>query len=61
MSRIAVLGSGAWGTAIALSLFRRGGHEVTLWTHAQQFADDIMRRARTWIFFPAFRCRRRSA
>jgi glycerol-3-phosphate dehydrogenase (NAD(P)+) len=30
MSRIVVLGSGAWGTAIALSLHRRGGHHVTL-------------------------------
>ena len=29
MSRIAVLGSGAWGTAIALALSRRGGHQVS--------------------------------
>jgi glycerol-3-phosphate dehydrogenase (NAD(P)+) len=28
MSRIIVLGSGAWGTAIALSLHRRGGHQL---------------------------------
>ena len=30
MSRITVLGSGAWGTAIALSLHRRGGHQLSL-------------------------------
>ena len=28
MSRIAILGAGAWGTALALSLARRGGHEL---------------------------------
>ena len=54
MSRIAVLGSGAWGTAIALSLFRRGGHEVTLWTHAQQFADDINAKGENVDFLPGF-------
>lgn len=54
MSRIAVLGSGAWGTAIALSLARRGGHEVTLWTHAQQFADDINAKGENVDFLPGF-------
>ena len=38
MSRVAVLGSGAWGTAIALSLYRRGGHNVTLWSHSDDEA-----------------------
>ena len=33
MSRIAVVGSGAWGTANALSLSRRGGHQISLWSH----------------------------
>jgi glycerol-3-phosphate dehydrogenase (NAD(P)+) len=33
MSRIAILGAGAWGTALGISLVRRGGHEVTLWSH----------------------------
>jgi glycerol-3-phosphate dehydrogenase (NAD(P)+) len=54
MSRIAVLGSGAWGTAIALSLARRGGHEVMLWTHAQQFADDINAKGENVDFLPGF-------
>jgi glycerol-3-phosphate dehydrogenase (NAD(P)+) len=34
MSRIAVMGSGSWGTALALSLARRGDHSITLWSHA---------------------------
>jgi glycerol-3-phosphate dehydrogenase (NAD(P)+) len=41
MSRVVVLGSGAWGTAIALSLYRRGGHEVTLWSHSVDEARQI--------------------
>ncbi|MGO4213402.1 2-dehydropantoate 2-reductase N-terminal domain-containing protein, partial [Terriglobus sp. YAF25] len=36
MSRITVLGAGAWGTALMLSLARRGGHELTLWAHTEQ-------------------------
>lgn len=54
MSRIAVLGSGAWGTAIALSLARRGGHEVTLWTHAQEICDDIVAQGENVHFLPGF-------
>jgi glycerol-3-phosphate dehydrogenase (NAD(P)+) len=42
MSRIFVLGSGAWGTALALSLHRRGGHHVTLWAHSLQAAQEIL-------------------
>ncbi len=34
MSRIAVLGAGAWGTALALAFARRSDHAVTLWAHA---------------------------
>ncbi|MGA7349642.1 MAG: glycerol-3-phosphate dehydrogenase, partial [Acidobacteriaceae bacterium] len=34
MSRIAMMGSGAWGTALAISLARRGGHEIALWSYA---------------------------
>ena len=30
--RAAVIGSGAWGTALAISLCRTG-HDVTLWVH----------------------------
>jgi glycerol-3-phosphate dehydrogenase (NAD(P)+) len=54
MSRIAVLGSGAWGTAIALSLCRRGGHEVTLWAHSQREADVITTARENTLFLPGF-------
>ena len=34
MSRIAIMGSGSWGTALALSLARRGDHTIALWSHS---------------------------
>jgi glycerol-3-phosphate dehydrogenase (NAD(P)+) len=41
MSRITVLGSGAWGTAIALSLAKQGRHAVTLWSHRAETAAAL--------------------
>jgi len=54
MSRIVVLGSGAWGTAIALSLYRRGGHRITLWAHSPEFAQEIVDAGENTLFFPGF-------
>ncbi len=54
MSRITVLGSGAWGTAIALSLCRRGGHQVTLWAHSPELAQQIADARENTQFLPGF-------
>jgi glycerol-3-phosphate dehydrogenase (NAD(P)+) len=54
MSRIVVLGSGAWGTALALSLCRRGGHQVTLWAHAEELARQIADAGENTQFLPGF-------
>jgi len=54
MSRIVVLGAGAWGTAIALSLCRRGGHEVTLWAHNKDEARAINAAHENSLFLPGF-------
>ena len=54
MSRIAVLGSGAWGTAIALSLDRRGGHQLTLWAHSDELARQIVDAGENRLFLPGF-------
>jgi glycerol-3-phosphate dehydrogenase (NAD(P)+) len=54
MSRIFVLGSGAWGTAIALSLHRRGGHQVTLWAHSPEAAQEIVDAQENVQFLPGF-------
>jgi len=54
MSRIAILGAGAWGTALALSLDRRGGHQVTLWAHTPELARQIVDAKENTQFLPGF-------
>jgi len=54
MSRIVVLGAGAWGTSIALSLHRRGGHHVTLWSHSAEEAKQITDAGENKLFLPGF-------
>ena len=54
MSRIIVLGSGAWGTAIALSLDRRKGHEISLWAHSPEAAEEIVEAGENTLFLPGF-------
>ncbi|MGA8161948.1 MAG: NAD(P)H-dependent glycerol-3-phosphate dehydrogenase [Acidobacteriaceae bacterium] len=55
MSRIAVMGSGAWGTAIAISLARRGGHEISLWSFEKDVAAVMRERRENASFLPGFR------
>ncbi|EQB36100.1 MULTISPECIES: NAD(P)H-dependent glycerol-3-phosphate dehydrogenase [Virgibacillus] len=40
MSKIAVLGAGSWGTALSIVL-ADNGHDVRLWTHRQEQAQQI--------------------
>lgn len=54
MSRIAILGAGAWGTALALSLHRRGGHQITLWSHSKDEARQIIEARDNILFLPGF-------
>ncbi|MGA3082484.1 MAG: 2-dehydropantoate 2-reductase N-terminal domain-containing protein, partial [Terracidiphilus sp.] len=54
MSRIVVLGSGAWGTALALSLHRRGGHQISLWAHSAEEARQIVEAGENILFLPGF-------
>ncbi len=42
---IAVLGSGSWGTALAM-LLHNNGHRVTLWAHTQEQAETMRRTGR---------------
>jgi glycerol-3-phosphate dehydrogenase (NAD(P)+) len=54
MSRISILGSGAWGTAIALALDRRGGHQLSLWAHSDELAQEIIGAGENRQFLPGF-------
>jgi glycerol-3-phosphate dehydrogenase (NAD(P)+) len=50
MTRVAVLGAGAWGTALA-DLLARKGIEVRLWAHEPEVADGINITHRNPLYF----------
>ena len=52
MSRIAILGAGAWGTALALSLSQ--AQEVTLWSHNAANAAALNKTRRNDAYLPGF-------
>lgn len=54
MSRIAILGSGAWGTALAISLARKGDHQLTLWSHGAHISKIIHDHAENTAYLPGF-------
>jgi glycerol-3-phosphate dehydrogenase (NAD(P)+) len=54
MSRITVLGAGAWGTALALSLDRRTGHEIVLWCHSPALAEQLNDHGENLPYLPGF-------
>jgi glycerol-3-phosphate dehydrogenase (NAD(P)+) len=54
MSRIAVIGAGAWGTALAVSLARRGGHKLTLWAHSPEHAKQLADTGKNTRYLPGF-------
>ena len=54
MSRIAILGAGAWGTALALSLANRGGHELCLWAHSPALAGQLADAGENLHYLPGF-------
>jgi len=54
MSRIAVIGAGAWGTALTISLARRGGHALTLWAHSPAHAEELVDSGENLRYLPSF-------
>ena len=39
--KAAVIGSGAWGTALAIRLCKNG-HDVTMWTYETELIDEMV-------------------
>ncbi|HYX52864.1 MAG TPA: NAD(P)H-dependent glycerol-3-phosphate dehydrogenase [Candidatus Limnocylindrales bacterium] len=52
MSRIAVIGGGAWGTALAAVAARRGDHQVRLWALEKEVCESIAHKHINSMFLP---------
>jgi glycerol-3-phosphate dehydrogenase (NAD(P)+) len=52
MSKIAVIGAGAWGTAISIVLGRGDRHEVKLWAYEKEVRDSIETTQTNSVFLP---------
>ncbi|HWZ97525.1 MAG TPA: NAD(P)H-dependent glycerol-3-phosphate dehydrogenase [Candidatus Dormibacteraeota bacterium] len=53
MSRIAILGGGSWGTALAILLSRnREAHEISLWVHDRELARTIQEKRENAAYLP---------
>ena len=55
MSKIAMIGAGAWGTALSLVLGRSGRHDVELWAWEKDVCDSINRDRTNARFLPGHR------
>ena len=49
--RVAVLGAGSWGTALAI-LLAHNGHDVRLWGHLPQEIEALARARENTAFLP---------
>ena len=54
MSRIAIIGAGSWGTALAVVLGRNGRHQVRLWAFEKEVAEAIRTQRVNQSFLPGF-------
>src|SRR6266851_1364903 len=53
MVSVGVIGSGAWGTTLALLLSREGS-AITLWEHRPERALEMQQRRENTVFLPGF-------
>jgi glycerol-3-phosphate dehydrogenase (NAD(P)+) len=53
MSEIAIIGAGAWGTALAIVLGRKGTHQVRLWAHEVEVCESIAKKRINEQFLPS--------
>jgi glycerol-3-phosphate dehydrogenase (NAD(P)+) len=54
LQRIAVIGGGAWGTALAL-VATRAGREAILWAREREVVEAILKRRENALFLPGVR------
>lgn len=54
MSQVAVIGAGAWGTALAIALGRKDEHRIRLWANEPDVVESISARHVNERFLPGF-------
>jgi glycerol-3-phosphate dehydrogenase (NAD(P)+) len=54
MSRMAIIGAGAWGTSLGIALARKGGHSIRLWANEPDVVASIGERRVNEQFLPGF-------
>jgi glycerol-3-phosphate dehydrogenase (NAD(P)+) len=52
MSEIAIIGAGAWGTALSIALGRKGSHAIRLWAHEKEVCEMLLHRRVNPNFLP---------
>lgn len=52
MSNIAIIGAGAWGTALSIVLGRKETHQVRLWAHEKEVCESIAQQRVNEKFLP---------
>jgi glycerol-3-phosphate dehydrogenase (NAD(P)+) len=52
MSEIAIVGAGAWGTALSIVLGRSEAHRIRLWAHEKEVCESIAQRRVNEQFLP---------
>ena len=52
MSEIAIVGAGAWGTALSIVAGRNGNHRVRLWAHEKEVCASVKDRHVNDLFLP---------
>lgn len=48
----AVIGGGAWGTAISIALARKSGHKVIIWMREQEVCEEINQYHKNSLYLP---------
>jgi glycerol-3-phosphate dehydrogenase (NAD(P)+) len=54
MSKVAIIGGGAWGTALAVVLGRTGAHEIRLWAFEKEVCESITQRRVNRLFLDGY-------
>jgi glycerol-3-phosphate dehydrogenase (NAD(P)+) len=55
MSKIAIIGAGAWGTALSIVLARQNRHQVRLWAYEEQVRKSVAATHKNELFLPEHR------